>query len=181
MGYEVIGGKLVKTHKSWTRGGKRLTRAMPEMAKPKSDNEGKRMPANKGLLGGACNRSACLSVPALFYNHSTRKYYCTYCALELNRVNRDAIELFGHDLCLMVDDISEIKMADYVKSHALRAQDHFTKPAGLKEVPGKGWIIDEEIVIDEAHINPKAVAEGGLVNMNQQQLDPEGAPDDNQH
>lgn len=54
----------------------------------------------KGLYDGRCNRMACQQPGAVWYNHSTRKYYCEECAHELNRYNRrDSMELFGHDLC----------------------------------------------------------------------------------
>jgi hypothetical protein len=64
----------------------------------------------KGLKGGACNRTACQK-PAKedrdgirWFNHSTRKYYCAGCAWELNNDafnKRDAMELYGHDLCTL--------------------------------------------------------------------------------
>ena len=54
----------------------------------------------KGLRGGNCNRTACQREGAIYYNHSTRKYYCPSCALLLNRENRqDALKMFGHELC----------------------------------------------------------------------------------
>lgn len=34
----------------------------------------------KGAYKGKCNRSACLKVPALYYNHSTCEHYCVECA-----------------------------------------------------------------------------------------------------
>lgn len=60
----------------------------------------KDLPADKGLLNGSCNRSACLAPGATWFNHSTRRYYCRNCAMMLNRANRtDAWRLFKHDLC----------------------------------------------------------------------------------
>lgn len=54
----------------------------------------------KGQYKGNCNRTACQKPNAIWYNHSTRKYYCEECAITLNRYNRqDAMEMFGHDLC----------------------------------------------------------------------------------
>ncbi len=57
----------------------------------------------KGALHGLCNRSACLKPGANWFNHSTREHYCEECAKLLNEHNRkDAIEMFGHDLCTHV-------------------------------------------------------------------------------
>ncbi|MCX6217576.1 hypothetical protein [Spirosoma sp.] len=54
----------------------------------------------KGDINGTCYRTSCQSPGATFYNHSTRKYYCTNCADLINRANHeDAIRLFGHALC----------------------------------------------------------------------------------
>lgn len=55
----------------------------------------------KGEYNGLCNRSACLSPHnVIYYNHSTRAYYCPSCAGRINEENRaDAMRLFGHDLC----------------------------------------------------------------------------------
>lgn len=56
----------------------------------------------KGEKNGFCNRSSCLKPGANYYNHSTRKYYCEECATVINNVNRkEAMELFGHDLCTL--------------------------------------------------------------------------------
>jgi len=55
----------------------------------------------KGEYLGKCNRSACLAIPATHYNYSTQKYYCAACASIINDMNRrDALRMFGHDLCL---------------------------------------------------------------------------------
>jgi hypothetical protein len=54
----------------------------------------------KGAKDGLCNRSSCLAPGADWYNHSTRKFYCHRCAIDLNHYNRrDAMELWGHELC----------------------------------------------------------------------------------
>lgn len=54
----------------------------------------------KGEKGGNCNRTACQSPGAYWYNHSTLKYYCERCARMLNNANHDdAQRLIGHDLC----------------------------------------------------------------------------------
>ena len=58
--------------------------------------------ANKGDYKGECNRTACSNESAVYYNHSTRKYYCEKCALLINDYNhRDAQVMFGHDLCTL--------------------------------------------------------------------------------
>jgi hypothetical protein len=57
----------------------------------------------KGIKNGNCNRTACQSPKNVeWYNHSTRKYYCSKCANILNndRFNKaDAQRIWGHDLC----------------------------------------------------------------------------------
>ena len=63
---------------------------------------------NKGAKNGNCNRTACQKPGAVYYNHSTQKYYCPVCAHMLNEVNKaDAMKIFGHDLCTKDDE--EIK------------------------------------------------------------------------
>lgn len=54
----------------------------------------------KGDYNAECNRTACSSRRAVWYNHSTRRYYCTACARIINEANeRDAQRLYGHSLC----------------------------------------------------------------------------------
>ncbi len=58
---------------------------------------------SKGDYNGTCNITACKTMlPATWYNHSTRLYYCTECANRLNNDSfnkRDSLRAFGHDLC----------------------------------------------------------------------------------
>ena len=58
---------------------------------------------SKGVFGGKCNRTACQkSSSAIYYNHSTCKYYCEKCAHLINRCNRkEAMEHYHHDLCTL--------------------------------------------------------------------------------
>ena len=56
----------------------------------------------KGKQGGNCNRTACQGPNAVYFNHSTRAYYCKKCAHWLNADEfnaRDAQLLYGHELC----------------------------------------------------------------------------------
>jgi hypothetical protein len=102
MAYTTINGRLVRT-------GSKEQRRMPQKFYshvPSSEDERSRpaMPADKGELGGSCNRSHCLRPGANWYNHSTRKHYCRACAEDLNHYNRkDAHEIWGHDLCTLVE------------------------------------------------------------------------------
>lgn len=58
-------------------------------------------PADKGLWGGRCNRGSCLKPNAVFFNRSTRAFYCFKCARLLNDVNRKEAEaLYGGLLCV---------------------------------------------------------------------------------
>jgi hypothetical protein len=57
----------------------------------------------KGDYNQECNRTACNNLEAVYYNHSTRKYYCPVCAFHINEANRaDAQRLYGHELCLPI-------------------------------------------------------------------------------
>ena len=63
--------------------------------------------ADNGEKNGSCNRTACQKPNAIFYNHSTRKYYCPDCASMLNRVNKSAaMEALGHDLCTLTENVT---------------------------------------------------------------------------
>lgn len=58
----------------------------------------------KGEYKGLCNRTACQSpVDVEYYNYSTKQYYCPVCAFLINDANRkDALKMFGHELCLPI-------------------------------------------------------------------------------
>jgi len=64
---------------------------------------------NKGELNGSCNITSCQKPnSATWYNHGTRKYYCKSCAMRLNNDEfnkRDAMRMFGHDLCTEIKSI----------------------------------------------------------------------------
>lgn len=68
----------------------------------------------KGEHGSTCNRSACQTeLPAYFYNHSTRKYYCSTCADLINEANKDdAMRIFGHDLCTYEAPVLDAKIPE---------------------------------------------------------------------
>jgi late competence protein required for DNA uptake (superfamily II DNA/RNA helicase) len=60
------------------------------------------MGIKKGELNGKCNRTACDNARSEYFNHSTQKYYCRGCAMLINLHNKkDAIEMYGHDLCTL--------------------------------------------------------------------------------
>ncbi len=63
------------------------------------------MMQQKGQKNGFCNRTACMTIHnVIFFNHSTRKYYCPKCASDINEMNhRDAMRIFGHELCTKED------------------------------------------------------------------------------
>jgi hypothetical protein len=52
---------------------------------------------DKGKPGGSCNRVACQASGAVYYNRSTRRYYCPECAA---RINAGGVGLDGSPLCL---------------------------------------------------------------------------------
>ncbi len=55
---------------------------------------------DKGEKGGSCNVTSCQAPGAMYYNKSTKKYYCERCANEINWVGgrADAIKLYGTPL-----------------------------------------------------------------------------------
>jgi hypothetical protein len=54
----------------------------------------------KGEFNQQCNRTACSNDEAIFFNHSTKKYYCAACAKLINEANySDSMRLYGHELC----------------------------------------------------------------------------------
>jgi hypothetical protein len=46
-------------------------------------------PKLKGIEGGNCNRTACQSPFAIWYNESTRAFYCRHCAILIQRDAND--------------------------------------------------------------------------------------------
>ena len=59
-------------------------------------------PIKKGEYMGECNRTACNTKDAQYYNHSTRSFYCPECANLINNANAaDAHRMFGHELCTL--------------------------------------------------------------------------------
>ena len=54
--------------------------------------------ADKGLRGGSCNRTACQAPNAWHWHTGLHKCYCSVCARDINRLNRnDALTLYGID------------------------------------------------------------------------------------
>lgn len=43
----------------------------------------------KGAEGGNCNRTACQQPGAVWYNESTRLYYCRNCAIDIQQSEND--------------------------------------------------------------------------------------------
>jgi hypothetical protein len=60
---------------------------------------------DKGLKGGSCNVTACQEPGANYYNKSTQKYYCKYCADRINWPGgrADTMALFGVPLLCELD------------------------------------------------------------------------------
>ena len=46
-------------------------------------------PELKGVEGGNCNRTDCQGPNAVWYNESTRKFYCRNCAITIQREEND--------------------------------------------------------------------------------------------
>lgn len=72
----------------------------------------------KGVKDGVCNIETCDNKPAVYYNFSTRRWYCQECAIKLNVANMDdALNMFGHELCIHKDKLG-------IMSTGSRALDH---------------------------------------------------------
>ena len=56
---------------------------------------------DKGQYAGSCNRTACQKPNAVYYNHSTRLYYCGECAILLNNANPESLKIHGNKLCTL--------------------------------------------------------------------------------
>jgi len=58
---------------------------------------------SKGEFNGKCNITRCeTGIPATWYNHSTRLFYCKECAIRLNNDvfnKRYSLQNWDHDLC----------------------------------------------------------------------------------
>lgn len=113
MAYTVINGKLVKTAKNQVK----YTGYAPvpkDSILPKRNNpndwdadEAPKMPHDKGLYQGSCNRSACLRPGATWYNRSTRLYYCRGCAEDLNFYNKNDSFCKEVPLLIYIDSLAE--------------------------------------------------------------------------
>jgi len=58
----------------------------------------------KGEFGQECNRRVCQNKPAIWFNLSTRKYYCPDCAERINFENRNDQFVKKHGGFLCVED-----------------------------------------------------------------------------
>lgn len=86
MAYTVVNGKLVRTRKPQTRN----MYSGRYGAVPNYGNEDApvKMPEDKGLYMGSCNRSDCLGPNAEWYNRGSHAFYCRACAWMLNDANK---------------------------------------------------------------------------------------------
>ena len=58
-------------------------------------------PLLKGKWRGNCERTSCQKPDAVWYNYSTKKFYCKSCAKAINLANHDdSMKLYGHELCI---------------------------------------------------------------------------------
>lgn len=54
------------------------------------DDDVKQLP-EKGGKGGICNRTACTTCPAEWYNQYTQRWYCETCAKRINAASTHSI------------------------------------------------------------------------------------------
>lgn len=120
MAYTVVDGKLVKTKKNKNRYGEYGT--VPEDFIPPVPAKAKRAdvprdkwgncdpkdyPKDKGIFNGACNRQACLSYPATWYNRGSYAFYCEDCGRLLNHDNRNDEFCKTEPLCRIIETKAE--------------------------------------------------------------------------
>lgn len=69
---------------------------------------------DKGLKNGSCNRTACQRPNAIYFNKSTRAYYCEDCAREINWLGgrADTQRLYGTPLLCEIDAETATPAAD---------------------------------------------------------------------
>lgn len=71
-----------------------------------------------GNRGGICYRTACQKPDsAVFFNHSTQKWYCEECAHWLNTDTfnqKDAMDLYGGPLCVSEEEYDAMPQEDKV-------------------------------------------------------------------
>lgn len=97
----------------------------------------------KGEYNQECNITSCQKPnSAIWFNHSTRKYYCSSCARRLNTDPynaKDAQKMFGHALCTL----DEVKNAieDSITTIDTISEDTYRMIGSLKgaitEMPPK--------------------------------------------
>lgn len=85
-----------------------IKRLAAQKAEKKSEET---LAALKGAFEGNCNRLSCQAPGAIFYNKSTRKFYCEACAEAINVVNSvDAMRLYGvWKLCEPLPSLAEFQ------------------------------------------------------------------------
>lgn len=59
----------------------------------------------KGKYGGNCNRTACQQPGAVWWNSSTRAFYCQSCA---RKINEFSVKADGYALCSPSVDGQEV-------------------------------------------------------------------------
>jgi|GEM_PF-2569636 hypothetical protein len=116
----IVIGKNQKTArkilcKILAQNGLRIQEVKPEVKNKPVEPEKSVHGELKGMYGGLCNRTSCQSPSnVIYYNYATRKFYCPQCALLINMNNRaDALEIYGHDLCIPMNKEEAAKAYTY--------------------------------------------------------------------
>jgi hypothetical protein len=78
----------------------------------------------KGKYKGNCNREVCQKPGAIWYNHSTRMYYCIDCARDINEATYpESMRLYGHELCTLQEEKGSILMSEPAFGHSYPIKD----------------------------------------------------------
>jgi hypothetical protein len=115
----------------------------------------------KGDKNGLCNRTDCQSPHnVVWFNHGTRKYYCTRCADWLNTDpynHRDAHEMYGHDLCTKDAEVTKEDIRVFRTVRRIKGDEVTMKPVKTLEAATECFENGARLVACE---KPKARKEG---------------------
>lgn len=92
---------MAKKSYAFARGLKTTSTKVPTVQQQQQILKSKFQAMLKGKFNGNCNVTSCQKPHAVWFNHSTRAYYCEACAYEIGSFAKrtgDDMELYGHAL-----------------------------------------------------------------------------------
>ena len=96
----------------------------------------------KGEHNQECNVTSCQKPnSAVWFNHSTRKYYCPSCARKLNDDvfnARDAQKMFGHKLCTLEEKERGLTITESIEQDKTIMFHALKEYGGIEEIVKSG-------------------------------------------